>query len=194
MELGSLEDLGRFARLIAAEVLPRELGRFGEADRAQVSALWPPSPECETVEDALAAALSSVLLDPPGDATSKLQCGMEEVEARAVAELFWRCAAAVCLMPKTSLVALARHHEDLQAHLDGAEGDELARHRVLIKAVLPRFAMSCTSRAEAEAAERRREEVAELKRQAAAERAADGADGANNGEELRPEDGAGVLL
>lgn len=77
-----------------------------------------------------------------------------------VADLYWRCSLAVVQMPLASLRSLASHHPDLTPHLapEGA-GREVEERIPLVRAVLPRFSMACTTREEKETAERLRAEA-----------------------------------
>ena len=89
------------------------------------------------------------------------------------ADLYWRCAVAVLLMPRPSLEALARHHADLRPHLAPDTAPEAQRHATLVRCVLPRFAMVCSTHEELEAAAKRKKDVEALKAQREAERAKD---------------------
>ena len=89
------------------------------------------------------------------------------------ADLYWRCAVAVLLMPLASLEALARHHADLRPHLAPETDPEAERHATLVKCILPRFAMVCSTHEELEAAAKRKVELEKLKAQREAERAKD---------------------
>ena len=176
MSLTAVGDARTFALEIAAETLPRELERVGSdglKTLAEVCAMTDDAAiSMTTVGSALADQLVPHLLAPPGeDVTPKLHDGTDPAEARAIAELYWRCAVAVGLMPSVALEALARHHKDLTAYL--GEPDAPTRRSLLVRGLLPRFAMVCTTREEAEAAERRREEIEKMKQAASAERAAE---------------------
>ena len=89
----------------------------------------------------------------------------------------------VLVAAEEPLESLARHHPDLRPHLAPAGASASERHRRLVQCVLPRFSMTCVTSAEREANERRRAEVAAIKRQRDEQREHDAAE----------EDG-GVLL
>ena len=103
------------------------------------------------------------MLNPPGEASSKLTETTPRAEAEMHAEMFWRCAVAASLMPLASLQALARHHDDLKPHLAADDAPEAERRRKLVVAILPRFSMVCTTPAEAAAAAERRNEIERIK-------------------------------
>jgi hypothetical protein len=176
--MDDLSDLKAFALSVAAEVLPREIERLSAGELATLQSLCSEDEQTMLV-DALASSFVTFLLVPPGDATSKLSAALPEPEKFGLAELYWRCIVAVALMPEASLENLARHHPDLQkGHLcrgDGESASTVPRRRLLVEAILPRFAMTCTTREDAEAAERRKKEIAEMKAAAAAEEAAEAA-------------------
>ena len=71
-------------------------------------------------------------------------------------------------MPLAALRALASHHADLSVHLAPADAPEPEARASLVAALLPRFAMTCTTRDEADADARRREETRRAKAEAAA--------------------------
>lgn len=172
------DELKAFARSVAAEVLPRELERLSTDELATLQSLCSEDEQTMLV-DALASSFVTFLLVPPGDATSKLSAALPEPEKLALAELYWRCIVAVALMPEPSLENLARHHPDLQkGHLAKGYSETAStvpRRRLLVEAILPRFAMTCTTREDAEASERRKKEIAEMKARAEAEEAAEAA-------------------
>lgn len=176
--MDDLSNLKAFALSVAAEVLPREIERVSAGELATLQSLCSEDEQTMLV-DALASSFVTFLLVPPGDATSKLIAALPEPEKFGLAELYWRCIVAVALMPEASLENLARHHPDLQkGHLakgDGETASTVPRRRLLVEAILPRFAMTCTTREDAEAAERRKKEIAEMKAAAAAEEAAEAA-------------------
>ena len=177
--MDDLSDLKAFALSVAAEVLPREIERLSAGELATLQSLCSEDEQTMLV-DALASSFVTFLLVPPGDATSKLSAALPEPEKFGLAELYWRCIVAVALMPEASLENLARHHPDLQkGHLcrggDGETASTVPRRRLLVEAILPRFAMTCTTREDAEAAERRKKEMAEMTAAAAAEEAAEAA-------------------
>ena len=172
------DELKAFAMSVAAEVLPRELERLSTDELATLQSLCSEDEQTMLV-DALASSFVTFLLVPPGDATSKLSAALPEPEKLALAELYWRCIVAVALMPEPSLENLARHHPDLQkGHLAKGYSETAStvpRRRLLVEAILPRFAMTCTTREDAEASERRKKEIAEMKARAEAEEAAEAA-------------------
>lgn len=176
--MDDLSDLKAFALSVAAEVLPREIERLSAGELATLQSLCSEDEQTMLV-DALASSFVTFLLVPPGDATSKLSAALPEPEKFGLAELYWRCIVAVALMPEASLENLARHHPDLQkGHLCRGTcetASTVPRRRLLVEAILPRFAMTCTTREDAEAAERRKKEIAEMKAAAAAEEAAEAA-------------------
>ena len=172
------DELKAFAMSVAAEVLPRELERLSTDELATLQSLCSEDEQTMLV-DALASSFVTFLLVPPGDATSKLSAALPEPEKLALAELYWRCIVAVALMPEPSLENLARHHPDLQkGHLAKGYSETAStvpRRRLLVEAILPRFAMTCTTHEDAEASERRKKEIAEMKARAEAEEAAEAA-------------------
>jgi hypothetical protein len=167
--------LQEFALDCANVVLNRELAMLPAAALHRLETEW-----CATtttamssstdgagarIARALASALVAPLLAPPGAATPKLTEATPSMEAAAHCELYWRCAVAVVCMPTASLAMLARHHADLQPYLAPADAPEAERHMALVRAVLPRFSMVCTTREEAAAAAKRKEEIEAMRRQ-----------------------------
>ena len=147
-------DLAALVLEVAAETLPAELQRLGPAGEAALAQQY----DCTVaaLPLAYAEALRGPLLSPPGDATTKLQPSLPEVDLRSLAALYWRCSVAVQQMPLAALASLARHHEDIQPLLPPASAPEAERRHALVRAVLPRFAMTCVTRADAEAAAKRK--------------------------------------
>jgi len=153
-----------FALSVATELL--DVSCLGPSEAEAVAALC-----CAEASDGLAPTLASwllpSLLEPPGAATSNFIGAKDELAARGVAELYWRCATNVCLMDLDTLRHLACHHSDLKLPPDDAP--DLERRRALVLAVLPRFSMACTTREQAEDVARRRAEIAKLRREVAEE-------------------------
>ena len=159
-------------------MLPRELSAVPPQSLARLEQTYSmpaangsdePLPMWKTLADVFV----DVLLNPLGDAESKLKSGASESDNAIHCDLFWRCCIAVSLMPLQSLTALARHHADLKPHLAPDDAPEAERCRRLVLGVLPRFAMVCSTREEREAAAKRRVEIEELKKQRQAEAEAD---------------------
>ena len=177
-------------------MLPQELERLDPATCTQLEDLWS-TPAARSKEvplwRILAVALVEPLLRPPGDATSKLTDGIPEAEAAMHADLFWRCAVAVALMPASALEGLAKHHADLAPHLAPRDAPAAERQRALVRCVLPRFSMVCVTAEEARANAKRREEVAAIRRQREEERRRDQEESAQRERGSREQD-EGVLL
>ena len=169
--------------LAGTQKLAEELAMLHPQKRTELASQWHGHRE-EGLPCAIASQLTDVLLTPPGDATSKIAADEGGATMNDVhIELFFRCAMAVALMPTAALKSLARHHPDLLPHLAPPSASASERHRRLVQCVLPRFSMTCVTRAEQEANERRRAEMAAIKKQREEQREHDAAE----------EDG-GVLL
>ena len=157
-------------------MLPRELSAVPPQSLARLEQTYSmpaANGSNEPLWKTLADVFVDVLLNPLGDAESKLKSGASESDNAIHCDLFWRCCIAVSLMPLQSLTALARHHADLKPHLAPDDAPEAERCRRLVLGVLPRFAMVCSTREEREAAAKRRVEIEELKKQRQAEAEAD---------------------
>ena len=141
----------------AAVTLPGELARLGPGVSAVADAHGATP---DTLVERLTDLYVEPLLNPLGTATPKLTASTPATDARAMADLYWRCLIAMQMMPLASFKALARHHNDLQAHLPEAGDDE---RRGYITALLPRFAMTCITEEEAAAAAERRKELDKIK-------------------------------
>ncbi|KAL1498583.1 hypothetical protein AB1Y20_013898 [Prymnesium parvum] len=151
----------------ASRVLPAELDRLPPPALAELAA----SLGCDeaSLQHFLTESCAPGLLHPPGDALPKLDERSSAEEVRMLAELYWRCSVALVQMPEGALASLARHHVDLAPFLASPEASAPERRMALVRAVLPRFAMVCTTREEAEEAERRKAEIKKLKEEAARE-------------------------
>jgi len=148
----------------AEQILPVELLRTPPPSRARLADLWGAgNGRDEALPRSIANALVSPLLQPLGTATSKIVESTPDADAAAHADLYWRCAIAVSLMAPAAVEGIARHHADLAAHLLPASAPADDRQRALVRAVLPRFAMVCTTAEEARAAEKRRAEIEAIK-------------------------------
>ena len=143
----------------AAATLPGELARLGPGVGA-VAEAHGATPD--TLVEKLTDLYIEPLLNPLGTAKPKLTASTPTTDARAMADLYWRCLVAMQMMPLASFKALARHHSDLQAHLPAAGDDE---RRGYVTALLPRFAMTCITEEEAAAAAERRKELDEIKKE-----------------------------
>ncbi len=177
-----MSDLREFALGVATTVLPAELERLPSDDFKRIRALCQldDGAPASDVATALAEWLVSALLEPPGDAKSNVTSSDDD-RSRGVAELFWRTAPLVCLMPIAALESMARNQPDLSdsdlpAEDDDAEDDDAddaaaddeavaKRRRALVAAVLPRFSCACTTRQQAEAAVEAKREAARLRKQ-----------------------------
>ena len=153
----------------AEQMLPAELQRTPQASRARLTDLWTGNTigagKDGQLWRSIADALLEPLLRPLGNATSKLTDATPDADAAMHADLYWRCAIAVSLMPTAALEGIARHHADLTAHLLPEASPANERQRALVRAVLPRFTMVCTTADEARAAEKRRAEIEAIKRE-----------------------------
>ena len=144
----------------AATVLPTELSRARKEAVAESIGCTADGLEAFLIESYI-----EPLLQPFGDAMPKLTDASSEQDASMLSDLYWRCAVAVTMMPLGALKGLARHHEDLTPFLAAADAPEPEQRLALVRAILPRFSMVCTTRAEAEAAERRKLEIQERRRE-----------------------------
>ena len=143
----------------ATTVLPAELSRVPKEGMAASIGCT-----AENLEQFLIESYIEPLLQPLGDATPKLTDASSEQEAGMLSELYWRCAVAVTAMPLVALKGLTRHHADLAPFLAADDAPEPEQRLALVRAILPRFSMVCTTREEAEAAERRKLEIQERRR------------------------------
>lgn len=149
----------------AALTLPHELACRGRIEVELLATRYNDGhPDVESLARAIAQALVEPFLHPPG-AVPKVTVSTPEHERAMHADLYWRCSLAVLLMPITSLNALARHHVDLKPSLAPDSAPEDERHAALVRCILPRFSMVCSTKEEIEEAARRKAELEALREQ-----------------------------
>jgi len=95
----------------AARILPTELSVLGDSASGLAADLGCGS--VEGLQEFFITHFADALLNPPGEAMSKLTGASSEHDVAMLADLYWRCAVAVCQMPLAALKNLARHHSDL---------------------------------------------------------------------------------
>ena len=157
----------------ARATLPGEFARIGGTSASELAAY-----AGGDGDDALVETFAAKFLPPllsPINAQPKLTDDTPPAEARALADLYWRCAVAMHMMPLPSLSALVMHHADLRAHLARNEAPEAERRASLVYAMLPRFAQVCTTAEDRENAARRKAELEKMKEEARREAAGEDA-------------------
>ena len=156
----------------ARATLPGEFARIGGTSASELAAYAGDGDDA--LVETFAAKFLPALLSPI-NAQPKLTDDTPPAEARALADLYWRCAVAMHMMPLPSLSALVMHHADLRAHLAPNEAPEAERRASLVYAMLPRFAQVCTTAEDRENAARRKAELEKMKEEARREAAGEDA-------------------
>ena len=158
----------------ARATLPGEFARIGGTSASELAAYAGDNDDNDALVETFAAKFLPPLLSPI-NAQPKLTADTPPAEARALADLYWRCAVAMHMMPLPSLSALVMHHADLRAHLAANEAPEAERRASLVYAMLPRFAQVCTTAEDRENAARRKAELEKMKEEARREAAGEDA-------------------